>query len=268
MKTTIVTALYDIDRHKFDGRKFEDYLTWFSKTLSINCSMVVFIPKSLEQLVRSSRKGLETHIVVQELEETPYFYIKDKMQLVIDSDDFREKMGDTNRIECKSPLYNCIQYSKFKWMKKASEICRGDYFIWMDAGLSRFFDNLDTSNQYPGPQALELLEQNKDKILLQLFSNSYPDLFFSEKLDESYFWDNRSFVMGGLFGGSAEAISLIDGLTENVLEKMMLDNNIANNEQIALGYLFKQDPSKFCVFVNQGPAKGHRNYELINVLSL
>lgn len=266
MKTTIVTALYDIGREKFDGRKFEEYLVWFEKTLSLNCSMVVFVPASLETFVRSNRKEKETTIILQELEETPYFHVSERMQEVISHPGYKQKMNDSHRIECTSNLYNCIQYSKFKWMKEAAEIKQSDYFIWMDAGLSRFFDDLDTSKQYPGKNAVPVLEANKDKILVQAFSSNYPDLFYAQTLTEDYFWDNRSFVMGGMFGGSKSAIEKIDKMTEEVLVRKMLDNDFVNNEQIALGYLIKNQGDLFSIFVNEGPRKNHRNYELINQL--
>ena len=43
------------------------------------------------------------------------------------------------------------------------------------------------------------------------------------------------------------------------------DKNIVNNEQIALGYLYKKYPDMFVEFIND--ARIHRSYELIVELS-
>ncbi|MAG24412.1 hypothetical protein CMI47_02435 [Candidatus Pacearchaeota archaeon] len=264
--STIVTALYDIQREKFDGRKWSDYLAWFSKTLKLNCHMVVFVSAELTDFVREHRAGQPTDIIVQELEETPYFFVKDRIEEVIKDDKYKTKMKDSSRIECTSSLYTCIQYSKFKWMKYAAANFNSDYFVWMDAGLSRFFDNLDITKKYPGSAGISILENNRGRVVTQLFSKNYPDLFHADNLTEEYFWDSRSYVMGGMFAAAPAAINEIDTLTEDVLLHKMLNNNLVNNEQIALGYLVKNVNSLFSAFVNEGASKNHRNYELINIL--
>ena len=135
----------------------------------------------------------------------------------------------------------------------------------MDAGLSRFFEDLNLSAEYPGEFGKKTLLNYSGKLLVQCFAHSYPDLFFSKTLDKNYLTDNRSFVMGGMFAGSIESINTFDSVVEEHLTKM-LDNKIVNNEQILLGYLVKNNPDLFAVFVNEYPHKRHRNYELIHVL--
>lgn len=76
-----------------------------------------------------------------------------------------------------------------------------DYFMWMDAGLSRFFNGI--SSYYPSQNAKETLIENKDSILIQASMSYYPDLVESSVCDESYFWDARSWIMAGLWGGGS-----------------------------------------------------------------
>ena len=52
---TIVTSLQDIRRHNMDGRKWDEYLEWFSGTLQINAPMVVFVDESLVKFVKHYR---------------------------------------------------------------------------------------------------------------------------------------------------------------------------------------------------------------------
>jgi len=50
-------------------------------------------------------------------------------------------------------------------------------------------------------------------------------------------YDNRSYVLGSMFGGHKNAIPKIMKMVDDVLmDKMIAENNV-NNEQIALGYL-------------------------------
>lgn len=264
---TLVTSLHDIGRKELDGRDFSQYLDWFSTTLKLNANFVVFGPSSLKSFVYKSRpSGLDTLFIEEPLEESSYYKYKSKMDEVLQGEDFKKRMSDILRIECKSSLYSIVQYSKFGWMEKASEINEFDseYFIWVDAGLSRFFDDLNILNKYPGKRAEEVLLEFKEKILIQVFSQFYPDLFHAKELSEDYFYDNRSYVMGGMFGGGRESIIKINKIVEEKF-KENLNKNIVNNEQIMLGYLYKKYPELFVSCVNK---PGHRSYELIHELSV
>jgi hypothetical protein len=265
--TTIVTGLFDISREGMDGRNWQSYLDWFSDTLKLNASFVVFVEPKLEHFVKEKRNERSTKIIVQELKDLEFYKYKDKMDSIISSSEYRSKIKDNSRIECNHSLYSIIQYSKFAWMKQAAQknYFKDNYFIWMDAGLSRFFGPLDLTKRYPSVNAENNLISDKEKILIQTFMSFYPDLFYAGELSEGYLLDNRSYVMGGMFGGDKKAIYKIKKEIIDLFE-MMLDNNIVNNEQIALGYLYKKYPQLFKPFINN--AAIHRSYEMINMLSL
>lgn len=264
--TTIVTGLFDINRSQLDGRSWESYLTWFEKTLSINSPMVVFVEEKTYDFVKSRRSEHNTKIIVQNLSNVEIYKYKDRMDAIIASDSYKRTIKDSNRIECKNSLYTMIQFSKFEWMSIASNDnpFNSDYFIWMDAGLSRFFDELNTSNHYPSESMEKQLLSFGDKAFIQTFCCSYPDLFHANTLSENYLLDNRSYVMGGLFGGTRNVIPMLKQKVHDVFVNIMLNKNIINNEQIVLGYLYKTSPELFATFVNDN--NKHRSYEVINVL--
>lgn len=266
MSVTLVTSLYNINRSELDGRKWDDYLSWFSKTLKLKSPMVIFVENDMVDFVTKHREKLPTKIITQNLKEIPYYCLKDRMDLVISSEDYKNKILDPNRIECKSSLYNIIQYSKFKWVEKVSieNYFNSEYFLWVDAGLSRFFYDIDLNESYPGKSALESLMSVKDNILIQVFLSYYPDLINADTLNIDYLKDNRSYIMGGMFGAGKEAIKKLCAIIDNILEQMISDN-IINNEQIALGYLYKKHPELFVEFFNESHL--HRNYELVVELS-
>ena len=142
-KPTFVSALFNIDR--VDGRKWDQYLKWFEETLKLQVPMILFIEKDLQDFVDEKRGDLPTQTVYQTVEEIPYYNLKDQIQSILDSDDYKEKMSDTDRIECKQAMYSVIQYSKFPWLQQAIELNphKSDIFFWLDAGGSRFFNNFD-----------------------------------------------------------------------------------------------------------------------------
>ena len=247
---TIVTALFNIHRENMDGRTWDEYLQWFSQTLRLKCPMVVFVEEDLIDFVKEHRGDLKTKIISQKLEEIPYYYLKDDMDKVLNSDDYKSKTKCIDRIECNHSLYSIIQYSKFKWIKKSIELnCfDSDYYFWIDAGASRFFEGFNLDNLFPGEYGMEALYGIGEKVLLQLNTETYHDLVHSETLGKEYFYDPRSFVCGTFFGMHKNVHSSIEEKVENILVNDMIDKNNLNNEQIALAYLVKNEPGLFEVY--------------------
>lgn len=262
MSTTIVTSLYNIQRENLDGRDWNSYLEWFAKTLSVNTPMIVFVDQELEDFVVNSRNGLPTKVVVSRLEDTHYYSYKDAMESILQSDAYRSRITGPNRIECISTLYNIIQYSKFDWVEKAAEInpFNTDNFLWLDAGISRFFDGVDTSVGFNiGGKTIP-----NGKVLIQIFMLSYPELANADKIDEDYFWDERSYVAGGIFMLNKSFAKEMNDIMKETLSEM-LSKGMMNNEQISLGYLIKRRPEIFELFRHYYTM--HRNYELLNILN-
>lgn len=266
MSVTLVTSLYDINRSNLDGRTWDEYLEWFTKTLQLKSPMVVFVDQDLVEFVKEHRKNLPTKIVGESIDQIPYYHLKGKMDAVIESEEYQSKISDPNRIECRSSLYNIIQYSKFVWLEKAADenYFNSEYFLWVDAGLSRFFYDINLNNPYPGENAKQSLLDIKDSILIQVFLSYYPDLANANELSKEYLQDNRSYIMGGMFGAGKESIKKFRPIVDDILDQMLSDN-IINNEQIALGYLYKKHPDLFAEFFNESHL--HRSYELVMELS-
>tara|TARA_B100000965_G_scaffold273881_1_gene231901 strand:- start:3478 stop:4299 length:822 start_codon:yes stop_codon:yes gene_type:complete len=254
---TFVSALFNIDR--VDGRSWDQYLKWFDKTLQLRVPMVLFITEDVQELI-DKRRGvlgdknvefLPTQTYYQTKDDIPYYHLSDQMQSILDSDDYKNKISDSDRIECKQSMYSVIQYSKFPWLKQAAELNphNSDFFFWLDAGGSRFFNNFDLTENYPGESAMEQLEDMGESFLLQVNSEYYTDLYQAETLSKNYLLDNRSYVLGSMFGGHKNVIPKVHDLVEDVLMNDMIGNNILNNEQIALGYLVKKYPDLFATYV-------------------
>ena len=135
-KVPVVSALFNIDR--VDGRKWDEYLKWFDTTLKLKVPMVLFITEDLVDFVRERRGDDQTELIIQSIEEIPYYYLKDSIQEILDSEQYKEDISDPDRIECKQSMYSIIQYSKFPWLTKSVEVnpFGSAYFFWLDAGGS------------------------------------------------------------------------------------------------------------------------------------
>ena len=266
MSLTLVTALYDINRKSLgDGRSFDEYLTWFAETLKVKSPMVIFVEDSLKEFVQKHRKNLPTKIIIQSLEEIPYYDLNSEIQEILDDENYKKKISSPSRVECKMSLYNLIIFSKFPWVKRVIEEnpFQSEYFMWIDAGLSRFFKphEVDINQPYPSESAIESLLDSKDSVLIQASMSFYPDLVNAKEYTDEYFWDARSWVMAGLWGGGSEVLSKFCDMIDDVLQQKMINHGVINNEQMAMAYVYKMNPDMFVVFENH--AHLHRQYEII-----
>ena len=247
-KVTIVSALFDIER--IDGRPWEEYLKWFDEFLKLKTPMVLFVSEDLKEFIEERRKDIPTEIIVRTNEEIPYYHLKDKIQGILDSDDYKTSIEDPARIECKQAMYSVIQYSKFPWLKEAVQKNPhdSDYFFWLDAGGSRFFGIYDLEKEYPSKTALKSLKDMGDCFLVQMNTEYYKDLANAETLPLDYLYDNRSYVLGSMFGGHKNAVPKVCDMVEDIFLNEMIKKGNVNNEQIALGYLIKKYPDEFSVY--------------------
>ena len=229
---TFVSALFDIDR--VDGRKWDEYLKWFDVTLKLRVPMLLFITEDLQEFVDERRGDLPTKTVHITPEEIPYYHLKEPIQQILDSDDYKNNISDPDRIECKQ----AVKINPFD----------SELYFWLDAGGSRFFNNFDLTEDYPGDAAYETLVEMGESFLVQMNCDYYPDLFNADVLSEEYLYDNRSYVLGSMFGGHKSCINNILTLVDDVLLNKMIANDNVNNEQIALGYLVKNHPDDFAVY--------------------
>lgn len=249
-EVTIVSSLFNIEREKMDGRSWDEYLKWFELTLALKCPMILFITEDLASLVEEKRKNIPTEIIIQKIEQIPYYYLKENLDTIISSEEYKDKISDPNRIECQHSMYSIIQYSKFKWLNQAIEEnpFNSKFFFWLDAGGSRFFNGYDMTLDYPSQNAVDALNQMGDKFLIQMNMEYYNDLVNANTLPESYLLDNRSYVLGSMFGGTANALNKVSEDVEDILLHKMIDNGFVNNEQIALGYLVKQNSDDYEIY--------------------
>lgn len=234
--TTVVTALYNINREeKGDGRPFRDYLKWFPETLSLSCNYVIYTESSVVPYIPQKPN---IKVIVTSPDQIPLYDKCGAIRSILNNPEYLQKIKNPNRVECVLPMYNIIQYSKFEWLKRTikENPFDSEYFFWMDAGCSRFFGDLPKS--FPNSDKLP------SKFLIQgnYNTNRIP-------IDENYKWMSDCVLVGTFFGGHHIYVTQVSDLTLKFLQEEMLNKNMVNNEQIALAYICKRNPSLFNVYI-------------------
>ena len=244
-RVKIVTALFDIGRERSgDGRSIDKYLEWFSKTLELNSYMEIYTEEKFRKFIGDRRDPELTKVIIQNLGDIPAYKYKERISDIINSESYLSRIKDNSRIECRLDLYNVIQYSKFGWLKNS--ISYGsveDYYFWMDAGCSRFFGGLNLKDDWP-----ILKNVPDDKFIIQ--GNYNTSIIYPGMDINSYKWESDCILVGTLFGGSGNIVFDISDMVMEIMEKDMLDEGMINNEQIALGILYKRMPSLFSVYTD------------------
>jgi len=247
MTSTVITALFDIQRESAgDGRSINDYLIWFDKTLKLNVNMVIFTEHKFKDFVLERRDPKNTKIIVCNLDSVPYFKYDAEIKSVLLNPDYKLKIKDPNRIECNLSLYNVIQYSKFEWIRETvqNKYFETDFYFWMDAGCSRFFDSFNLQQEWP--KNYSILEVDKFNIQGNVNTAKY-NLNWSGA--DNYIYDNNCFLVGTLFGGGKEICLKIANAIKEKFE-FYLQKQIVNNEQIILGVLYQENKLDFNVKIH------------------
>jgi hypothetical protein len=245
---TIVTAFFDINREtQGDGRKQCDYLEWIKKTLKLNCNLfIVTEAKYIDFMKQHRPEEYQTKTIYEldKLENAMYYKYLPRMSEICNSIEYKTRIMHLDRVECKLPEYNVIQYSKFGWLLDAISENPFDskYFFWMDIGISRFFENMDLSREYPNLQSLEMLLEkgNSDSFIIQ----KRHDLE-GFQIDDNFIWRSDNLMKGGMFGGTPNCIRKISENIEKIFKNVMLEKNNVNNEQLAITLLYKEYPEWF-----------------------
>jgi len=248
-RPTFVTAFFDIQRsERGDGRTIEEYLVWIQKTLQLNCNLHVFTESKFENFFRENRPAqYPMHLVIIDFKDLYFYRYRDRMIEILNNDNYKNRIQHPTRVECLLPEYNIIQYSKFDCLSRAIDenVFRSTAFFWIDAGISRFFGNIDISKPYPGEQCIEFLNQQNDVLIIQ----NRRDLFTFD-IDEEFIWKSDNLLYGTMFGGGPRVLKEIYCEIVGVLENQMLALNNVNNEQLALALIWKKHSELFYTITN------------------
>jgi hypothetical protein len=145
-KPTIVTALFDIGRDKWDGYdlSYDTYLHWMKALLMYDVPMVIYTDEYLYEKIKKNRQlcdpNLEKTIFeikkLEDLEAYKLYY--NRVNSLMQSDEFKSKIHFMVP-EMTKPLYNIVIFNKIFYIKESIEKKHfdSDFYIWADAGVLR-----------------------------------------------------------------------------------------------------------------------------------
>lgn len=145
-KVTIITALFDIERDKWDNytMSYHTYIMWMRSILYLDTNLIVYTEPKFKDLIVQYRREVDpylkkTIIYTNKVENLPsykkfYRTLKDLM----DSQNFKNKI-QFKVPEMLYPLYNIVMFAKLFYIldAKYKNGFDTDLFVWADAGLLR-----------------------------------------------------------------------------------------------------------------------------------
>ena len=264
-RATMVTALMDLNR---PGRGIETYLPWLRATLQLNAPFVVYtddalVPRVMRMLWEEDI-AWRVRVVACDLNATYYGSLVPRMRAAFATREFQTKMSHPNRYECVNPLYNVIMYSKFEWMVEVAteNVFGSEEFYWIDAGLWRFYAPR-TSVEDPS-SALKVaalsntflesrhaivkaaLDANRVLVHGAPFLLTYPPAKWN-----SIWWVSLPPFAMGLFAGTLGPLTELRAAVRWAFNEM-LARNAPNNEQLAMGLVWRTRPELVAAWVPVG----------------
>lgn len=213
---TLVTGLWDLGRgdlHNF-GRSFDHYLECFSKLLSLEVNLCVWVPKELNEFVLTKAKG-NVRIVNRELSDFDTWFggFDDVQKIRFDPDWYGQANWLSDSPQCKLRYYNPIVMSKFFMLNDTTyhNPFGTDYFFWIDAGLTNTV-NIDLISEVK--KLPHYMKEIEDKLLFLSFPYNATNEIHGFQADKFYEYckQKTNYVCrGGFFGGKSNKIRELNG---------------------------------------------------------
>jgi hypothetical protein len=225
---TVYTALYDLNRSNLDSRTFDSYISWLRATIELFPGIVVFHDGALEGA------DLQNCTLVKfPLENLKTFNFEPKVNSVLE----RFNPVAPSDITFQLPAYALLQFSKFEFAVHLDNPHRS--VLWVDAGISRFIENVDMSNLHRNVETL--LDEGYDALFEIDIKNNFELRTLSIK--DSEVGSCRRVISGGSFWIRA---SYLEEIQSTIFKEMQewLFSEIWDNEQVMLRKVLPTLPGK------------------------
>lgn len=251
---TLVTGLWDIKRGNLSdfNRSFEHYLENFSKLLSLNFNMYVYVPRELVSFVESRRSESNTKIIIHNLEDIrkDFDFFADVQRIRTDESWYKRADWLENSPQAKLEYYNPIVMSKFFLLNDASirNPFNTDYFFWIDGGLT---NTVDLSMIERLSSVSNYMKSIRNKFLFLSFpyeNDKEVHGFESVKFSELCGVEKSQYVCrGGFFGGHKDKINSLNGKYYDKLYDTLSQDFMGTEENIhtILAYQYPNEIHRF-----------------------
>ncbi len=264
---TLVTSLINIQREQLDGRKFDEYVAWLLKTITIPAPMVIFVEPELVGLVQNVRGNLPSKIVPQRFAETPLAWSTPYVEQIQNSIEWKQFAKNPKDITNLSAPYVTLMHNKVAWLWNTIDEnpFQTDMFFWIDGGLSRFWQGFEPTSAEPHPRLLRTLRRDQ-KIYCQV--GGYKEEMLRRGLmgpkftTDELIGANENIVMGGFYGGPVSIVKDLCEFSMRFYIKELLLKHRIDNDQPTIFFHVQENPHKYA-FVPPFPNVGQVHFLLL-----
>jgi len=244
---TLVTGLWDIGRGNLSegwSRSFEHYLNKFEQLLQIDCNMIIFGDKELQDFVSSKRNNSNTQFILRDLDwfKNGEFYYQ--IQTIRNNPKWYNLAGWLkDSTQSKLEMYNPLVMSKMFLLHDAVILDKfnSEKLYWIDAGLS----NTVHMGYFTHDNVLPKIDKLTDNFLFVCFPYQADreihgfDIKQMDKITETRV---DKVCRGGFFGGTKELIRHMNGLYYGLM-KSTLQKGLMGTEESLFSILLYQNPT-------------------------
>jgi protein YibB len=243
--TTVVTAIFDIGRDKWDNftMSYHTYLWWMRSLLYLDTNLIVYTEEKFEQEITNIRKEVDpelkkTKIMVQPLDSIEgYTLFYDKLNNLMSSDVFKSKI-QFDVPEMTKPLYNVVMFSKVFYILDAYQknLLDTDLYVWADAGLLRQ-DRPEKNVEWPNLEKINKLDHNK----ITLFCHHD---YVKISNPEFHSLSQTRFIQGGAFFIPKDKVNEIcENFKKTVFES--IENGYVGSDEKIFDLVYLKNPENY-----------------------
>lgn len=236
MDITFCTFFFDINRGNWDTFTVSNgmYMFWFDNLLSLNIKLHIETEEKFVEKILTKRKQVDpelknTIIKVKKLSDLKaYQEYNSKLENLMFSEDFKQKVHHEHVPEMTKPLYNVLMFNKVNTLKEVYEEnpFNTKYFSWVDAGFIRDEKWILGNENWPDPTKLHL---NENKVLFFCINdNIIPNL----KDKEFHCMSQIRFLKGTTFFLDGACIEPLRQLFNKNLDECLANEFIGSDEKI------------------------------------
>ena len=244
---TLVTGLWDIGRGNLSegwSRSFDHYLNKFEQLLQIDCNMIIFGDKELQDFVSSKRNNSNTQFILRDLDwfKNGEFYYQ--IQTIRNNPKWYNLAGWLkDSTQAKLEMYNPLVMSKMFLLHDAVILDKfnSEKLYWIDAGLA----NTVHMGYFTHDNVLPKIDKLTDNFLFVCFPYQADreihgfDIKQMDKITETRV---DKVCRGGFFGGTKELIRHMNGLYYGLI-KSTLQKGLMGTEESLFSILLYQNPT-------------------------
>ena len=236
-KITLVTGIWDIGRSGLTegwSRPYQHYLDKFEKLLEVDCNLIIFGDKELEQFVYSKRDISNTQFINRDLSwftNSEFFEMIQKIRT--NPEWYNQVAWLKESTQARLENYNPLVMSKVYLLHDAKIMDKfnSEYLFWIDGGL--------TNTVHPGyfthDKVLDKLDKYISKFSFVCFpydANTEIHGFEYNKLNELAGAKVNKVARGGFFGGPKDSISEINAIYYGLMKSTLAQGYMGTEESI------------------------------------